>query len=413
MGKALRVRRAVKATSVAGAASVVLLIVLLASGAAGAPVAAGGRIAAAPSAPVLPVPGNPGFPPKLDGPAIASQEILPNLVSLFPGIPTVPADPGFPAVRQVSIGGATHQLLVFDSGFKNSGPGPVLVWGHRANTATADMKADQYIKLKNGSYALRRNVGVLRYIYPFGIGLPHLHWHYLGAEVYALYAAGHFGQFRRSHKQGFCMADPDFANYCGYKQTTELTQIEGMFPHTADYYGALVEGQDIDITGLRAGKYVLVNWLDSQCQLEEKTYADNAASTAFTLTYPAGSAGVPTITVGAELNGVPHPPCPAPSMDAAQAAHYLREAAAKESGGSVTALRSRCTRASATGFTCHASWNRGHVAYAGRMSIAYVASRSLGRYATAVAGISARTLFDGKASGRHVRSSASLRVLPS
>ncbi len=408
-----RAGRATKGTGLVGAALALLGVALIV--AAGGTPSAERAAAATPAGPVLPLPGNRGYPPKLDGPAVASQEVLPNLVAEFPGIPVVPADPGFPAVRAVTIGGTVHYLLFFDSGFRNSGPGPVLIRGHRASTKIRDMTADQYILLKNGSYALRRDVGALRYIYPTGIGLPHLHWHYLGAEVYATYPVGHFNRQRRSHKQGFCMSEfpVDFTNYCGYKSPEELTQVVGMAPHRADYYGAGVEGQDIDITGLSAGRYVLMNWLDSECQLKETTYRDNAASTSFRLSYPQGPHSMPVITLGAELNAVPHPACPAPAMDSAQAALYVRRAAAKESGGSVAGLRIQCTRASATGFTCSASWNRGSVTYSGRFSIAHVASSKLARYASPLDGISAQSTFVGSASGQSMRWSTNLLLLRS
>jgi hypothetical protein len=409
-----------KAITVVGASVVVLLGVALTAGAiaTGAPRHVRATVADTPP-PVLhlPLPGKPGFPPKLDGPGTASQELLPDLVSLFPGIPTAPDAPGFPAVRALTVGGATHYVLVFDSGFHNAGPGPVLIWGHRASTATRDMTADQYIKLKTGSYALRRKVGALRYIFPFGtgLGMPHLHFHYVGAEVYALYPAGHFGRFRSQQKQGFCMNEPNtvFTDYCGYKDPTELSQIEGMYKGTSDFYGALVEGQEISLSGLAAGKYVLLNWLNSRCLLKERTYADNAASTGFTLTYPQGPSGAPVVTVGAELNGVPHTPCPAPAMTAAQARSYLQNAVVKESGGSVAGLRFRCSRATGTGFSCNANWRRGAVAYAGRFQIAHVASSKLARYATALAGISARARFDGRRSGHPLQGSESMPLLPS
>jgi Lysyl oxidase len=418
----MSVDRALKIISVLGASSVVVFSVLLATGATGAPGAKRGTgtpvtaetafAAAAQTPPVLPLPGKRGFPPKLDSPALTSQEVLPNFVSGFPGIPTTPDIVGYPAVRQVTTGGSSHNLLVFNSAFFNRGPGPVFIWGHRASTNTRDMSGDQYIQLKNGSYALRRNVGALRYIYPTGQGLPHMHWHFIGAEEYAVYPAGQFGKFHTSQKQGFCMSEPPsvFTDYCGYNAPGERTQIEAMFAHTADYYDALVEGQDIDITGFPAGNYVLINWVDSKCQVKETTYADNAASAAFNLSYPNG---VPTVALGAELNGVPHPPCPAPTMNGAQAARYVQQAAVKKSGGSVTDLRIRCTRVSATGFTCPASWKRGPVAYAGRFAIAHTASSKLGRYKTALNGISAQALFTGRASGRRLRWSTSLPLLPS
>jgi hypothetical protein len=417
VGKSSSVDRVLKAIVVSGSLSVLGLGGLLVSGATGAPGSRRvGVVADSPPAALhLPLPGASGFPPKLDGPAIASREILPNLEGEFPGVPTTSAAAGYPPVRQVTFGGKIHYLLVFNTGFENSGPGPVLVWGHRASANTRDMTADQYIKLKDGSYALRRNVGALRYIFPSGLGLPHLHWHYLGAELYALYPAGHFGQARHSAKQGFCMSEPAsvFTDYCGYQNPTELTQIEGMYAHTFDFYDALVEGQYIDITGLRAGKYTLMNWMNSQCLLKETTYADNAGATDVTLTYPNGPNGMPAAAPGFEQNRSPHLPCPAPQMTAAQARQYLQQAVVKKSGGPVTALRSRCGRASSTGFSCHPSWRRDGVAYSGRMTIAHVASSKLARYATALSGLSTQARFQGSASGRQQQWAVSLHLLHS
>ncbi len=421
MGKTMWTNRLARAVALICAVSAVLLGVGLATGAnlatrgTGAPAAQDTAAAAASKVPVLPLPGKPGYPPKLDSAALTRQEVLPNMVSYFPGIPTSPSIVGYPAVHQLTVNGVTHNVLVFNTAFGNTGPGPVLVYGHRTSTKPRDMTADQYIQLRNGGYVLRRNAGALRFIWPTGTGLPHLHWHYLGAEVYGVYPAGHFDRLRRSAKQGFCMSGPDtvFTDYCGYERPDELGQIEGMLPHNNDYYDALVEGQYIDISGFPAGKYVLLNWVNSQCQLKETTYADNAASTSFQLSYPNGTGSLPTVTLGAELNHVPHLPCPAPSMTAAQAARYLQQAVATRSGGSVTGLRFRCSRVSATAFTCAASWRRGAVRYSGRFSIAHVASSTLARYATALDGISAQALFDGSAPGRHVQWSASLHLLPS
>ena len=100
-------------------------------------------------------------------------------------------------------------------------------------------------------------------------------------------------------------------------------------------------------------------------------------------------------------------------MTGGQAAGYVQQAAAKESGGRVTGLRSRCARASATGFNCSASWKRGTVSYAGRFAITHQASSKLARYKTALSGISAQTVFTGSASGRRVRWAASLPLLRS
>lgn len=403
------------ATAALGAVLIVLLasIVVLATRVTGTSAAAP-PAASPPAAPVLPLPGRRGYPPVVSGPATASQEILPNLVAQTPDVPTSANVWGFPAIKTMRAGGTTHYLLAFNSAFTNSGPGPLLVRGHRASTATQDMTADQYILLQDGSYALRRAVGALRYIYPFGLGAPHLHWHYLGAELYALYPAGHFAQLRRYAKQGFCMAEPPtvFTTYCGYKQPRRLTQLEAMLPGTTDYYNAGVEGQYIDVTGLPAGNYVLINWVNAKCLLKETTYADDAATDDIALTYPDGSSGPPAVSVGEEQTSAPHLPCPAPPMSRGQAGRYVREAVAKKVGKSLRRLRFLCARASATSFTCNASWHRRAIAYAARIRIVHVASKTLARYATALDGISAHVTFKGTASGRRAHWSTTLHLLP-
>lgn len=409
MRKAVNEHRTLATIALAAALAMLVSSILAATYVARPPSASGGVATAKP--PVLPLPGEPGYPPKLDTAAIASQELLPNLVGNFPGIPRRGAV-GYPPVRRVTVNGSTGIFLVFNSAFYNRGRGPVVIWGHRSSTAVRDMTADQYIKLKSGSFALRRNVGALRYIFPAGYGLPHLHWHYLGAELYALYPVGHFGQFRRSQKRGFCMAEPDVTDYCGYKQPDELTQLEFMGLRTGDYYDALVEGQAINITGLRAGKYVVINWVDSACELKETTYADNAGATTIRLSYPHGRNGLPAVAVLNEQNSVAHPPCPTPAMDGAQAGTYLRRAVVRESA-SATGLQYSCARASATGFNCFAKWVARRVAFAGRISIAHVGSTKLARYATALDGISTRVTYDGTTSVGHRRWTMNESPLPS
>lgn len=375
------------------------LVAVTGSGAAQEP----GAIVGATDGPPLPLPGQKGFPPVKSGPATASREILPNLVAQSPAIP-VSGGVGFPAVRTVLVGGATHYELGFNSAFSNTGPGPVIVYGHRKTRAATDMTADQYILLKGGKYALRPNVGALRFIKPVN-SLSHNHWHYLGTEVYELYPAGHFSAARRYHKQGFCMAEPPsvFPTYCGYKDTTELHQVEGMLSGTTDYYNAGVEGQDIDITGLPAGQYVLINWVNSQCQLKETTYADNAAINVLTLTYPNGVGSAPAVAAGQESMSAPHLPCPAPRLTADQATRYVQNAIVRKTGKSASQLRLTCHRVSATEFGCTISWRARSASYSGRITVAHVASSKFARYVTALSGVSAHASFVGRAGPHSLR----------
>ena len=135
--KAVGVDRALQVVFGLAALSAIALGVILATGASGrssgvrgtgTPVATAAAAAGKP--PVLPTGrGKPGFPPKVDSPALTSQEILPNFVSGFPGIPTSPSLVGYPAVKQITINGMPIYTYAEDSAAGDvNGQGVSGVW---------------------------------------------------------------------------------------------------------------------------------------------------------------------------------------------------------------------------------------------------------------------------------------------
>ena len=72
---------------------------------------------------------------------------------------------------------------------------------------------------------------------------------------------------------------------------------EGASPGFTDRYPAFFHGQDLDLTGLPAGRYMLVNRSNPDRKMKESRYDNNAASVLLRLTWPNGRANAPRIEV--------------------------------------------------------------------------------------------------------------------
>jgi hypothetical protein len=222
----------------------------------------------------------------------AADELLPDLDQ------TAPA-----AISVVRDGG--RERLVFLSSVENVGPGPLVVAGRRASTADPDMTAQQLVRRADGStapYPLRTG---LRFV----VAETHRHWHLLGLERYELFAAGGT-PVGRDHKTGFCLGDrydvrasvripgepprAVWTHECGRGQPERLRILEGISPGFGDDYVPSLEGQYIDVTGLPAGRYLLVHRVNAGHELREVSYANNAASALIRL---GRSDGNPTVAV--------------------------------------------------------------------------------------------------------------------
>jgi hypothetical protein len=228
-------------------------------------------------------------------PALAPgpEQLLPDLEQLAPrGLVVMPAGKRF--------------KLGFDSAVENLGRGALRIRGVRP-PGRATMDALQVIELRGGGTRIVPGVGRLRYeSHP-----PHNHWHFQPFERYELRRASDNAFLVRDGKSGFCLIDrygrasrpvpnvrpPRFVSDCGAYQPQLRRVEEGSSPGYVDRYPAFFHGQDVDVTGLPAGEYVLVHLANPERLARELAYSNNAASVRIRLTWPAGKAAAPTVQV--------------------------------------------------------------------------------------------------------------------
>lgn len=169
-----------------------------------------------------------------------------------------------------------RSLLVFGSAVDNVGPGELVVEGMRTGHV---MRTWQLVGTRR--YPLRVR---LRYVH----SETHQHWHFPGFERYELRRAGDFRLVGRDRKTGFCLRDayetqalnrvPAWATECGRGRPEARSLRQGITPGFGDDYVPEKEGQSIDVTGLPAGRYVLVHRANPDRVLRERSYGNNAAS---------------------------------------------------------------------------------------------------------------------------------------
>jgi hypothetical protein len=191
--------------------------------------------------------------------------------------------------------------LVFASAVDNVGAGPLIIVGRRASRQVEGMRADQVLVRADGSRKVRARVGILRFV----VSPDHRHWHYLRFDTYEFRRADAFGIVLRDKKTGFCLGDrypidseaalsPVYTSRCGLNATRLLRLEEGISPGFGDDYDPDLEGQHFDITGLEAGRYLLVHRANADRSLLESDYSNNAASVLIRLTWRVDG---PTVTV--------------------------------------------------------------------------------------------------------------------
>jgi hypothetical protein len=205
-----------------------------------------------------------------------SSELLPDLDQVPPAAISVDVREG-------------RDRLVFASAVENVGLGPLLLTGRRASGAEPEMTARQVVRKVDGTVTTHVLKARLRFV----VEETHQHWHLLGFERYELRtpdgkAVG------RDRKTGFCLGDRYDAHVgsripgeprravwtqeCGRDQPERLRIREGLSPGFGDDYVPLLEGQFIDVTGLRPGRYILIHRVNTAGDLRESSYANNAAS---------------------------------------------------------------------------------------------------------------------------------------
>jgi len=145
----------------------------------------------------------------------------------------------------------------------------------------------------DGSETVRPGVGTLQY----ALSADHSHWHYLGLDRYELRKASNLKRMAPDNKTGFCMPDHAFTpDYCGSSQPNALAIQEGLGPGYVDLYEANLEGQNIEITGIRKGTYYLLHRVNADSSLCESNLSNNASATKIRL-WPNGYGRAPYFAV--------------------------------------------------------------------------------------------------------------------
>ncbi len=190
--------------------------------------------------------------------------------------------------------------LGFESAADNVGEGMLTVRGRRV-PGRRTMTATQLVEHSDGSVSRHALAARLRYVR----SADHSHWHYLGFMRYTLRRPSTGRAVARDHKTGFCLGDryqtrlrveealpPAPPRYrdsdCNKGEPGSDRVEEGITPGWGDDYHAHLEGQSIDITRLRAGRYLLVHAVNPDRTLRELSYANNVSSALIRIGRPKG-----------------------------------------------------------------------------------------------------------------------------
>jgi hypothetical protein len=198
-------------------------------------------------------------------------------------------------------GGPGRWLLGFTSLVDNVGIGPSVLVGVRA-PGQSRMNGTQRVRLANGNVRTYNDVAQFRYTN----SAPHHHWHLMRFDTFEMRTPDGL-LLVRDRKSGFCLADhygaapghwpgrrPHFLGNCEQFQPTATHVLMGTTPGYTDRYPAFFHGQNIDITGVPNGIYVVAHRVNESMQLRELRYDNNAASVRVRLTW---KSGYPTVRV--------------------------------------------------------------------------------------------------------------------
>jgi hypothetical protein len=192
-------------------------------------------------------------------------------------------------------GGAGRWRLGFTSLVDNVGLGPSELVGVR-RPGQSRMDGTQRVLLANGKVRTYSDVAQLRYT----SSPPHHHWHLMRFDSFELRTLD--GKtLVRDRKSGFCLADhwgaapgywpgrrPHFLGDCEQFHPEARRVVMGTTPGYTDRYPAFFHGQNVDITGVPAGTYVLMHRVNASMRLHELRYDNDAASVRVRLTWRAG-----------------------------------------------------------------------------------------------------------------------------
>jgi hypothetical protein len=198
-------------------------------------------------------------------------------------------------------GGPGRWLLGFTSLVDNIGIGTAELVGVRSR-GRSRMTGTQPVQLANGKVRTFREVAQFRYTN----SPPHYHWHVMRFDSYELRSPD--GELLvRDRKSGFCLADhygaapgrwpgrrPHYLGNCDQYKPSATHVLMGTTPGYTDRYPAFFHGQNIEITGVSSGIYVLTHRVNEAMRLRELRYDNDAASVRIRIKW---EAGYPTVRV--------------------------------------------------------------------------------------------------------------------
>ena len=199
-------------------------------------------------------------------------------------------------------------LLGFRSATDNVGHGALEVEAFRPNPALPTMQTVQRVRLAGGGSRVFRRVGFLRYTY----SASHDHWHLMGFQRYELRRAEDHSLLLRDRKSGFCLTDrwgnaaagftgrrkrPVYTDYCARGNTKAQSVMQGTTVGYSDVYPAHFHGQNLDVTRIPPGTYVLVHRASPNLLLRELRYENNASSIRIRISWPKGRSNEPAIRI--------------------------------------------------------------------------------------------------------------------
>ena len=235
-----------------------------------------------------------GHPRLLTSGSAGEWAVVPARVELLPDL-----DQRAPANLVVSHTAGRYRLG-FASAVDNVGAGPVWIRGVRSGRT---MRATQLVRTRGGGAESHPDAGTLRYT----ASSTHTHWHLLDFERYELRRASDYTLVARDRKTGFCLADhygqarrvkpgaPVFLGNCGQGDRSLRRVEQGSSRGYTDRYPAHYHGQDVDLTGVPTGIYMLVHRANPNGLLRERRYDNNAASLRIRVVRQRGAA--PSVTV--------------------------------------------------------------------------------------------------------------------
>ena len=232
------------------------------------------------------------------------------------------ADPAAPNGECTQTGPIGAVRLRFTTSADNIGDGPLLIHGSRPYTGQPRMAARQaFQSAVDGSIpatyeSAQHTIPATLYYEP---AASHEHWHLLGFEHFQLRTPSG-DTVVTDRKNGFCLgdryptadrlpnrpADDDSPqgllagflreNRCGHHAPEALRVVQGISVGYGDDYLHTVDFQWLDITAVPSGVYDVVNIVNGDRTLVEKSYANNASSMAVSIRWP-DNATTPPATI--------------------------------------------------------------------------------------------------------------------